>query len=141
MEEEEFDLEKIIEEGEERDKRLAKMEEDGTNDIVKYFDRIHDKLFDLNNILIAGYFALVALNKQVSKGIIFVPLINLSFLIYVEWRMMEKSRLQSQITKVSGADREKYGAMIASTNLYSLGVIVTTLIVTVVLCIVLYNLG
>ena len=63
----------------------------------------------------------------------------MAFLIYVEWRMMEKSRLQSQITKVSGADRDKYGAMIASTNLYSLGVIITTLIVIVVLCLILYN--
>ena len=67
MKEEEFDLKKVMNETEERDKRLAKMEEDGTNEIVKYFDRIHDKLFDLNNILIAGYFSLVALNKQVSK--------------------------------------------------------------------------
>ncbi|WP_345948544.1 hypothetical protein ABDD95_17015 [Mucilaginibacter sp. PAMB04274] len=134
-----FDIDRIMREADESMARMAKMEEEGTADIVKYFDRIHDKLFDLNNILIAGYFALVAINQQVSKGIIFVPVANLLFLIYVDYRMMEKSRLQSQITKVSAADRERYGRMINNTNLYSLLVIATTLTVTLVLIYVLYQ--
>lgn len=136
--EEEFN--RNIREANESIARMAKMEEDGTNDIVKYFDRIHDKLFDLNNILIAGYFALIAINKHVSKGVIFVPVANLIFLIYVDYRMMEKSRLQSQITKVSAEDRDRYGKMINNTNLFSLGIILTTVSVTIFLIYILYQL-
>lgn len=33
-------------------RRFEKMEQDGKRDILKYFDRIHDKLFTFNNILI-----------------------------------------------------------------------------------------
>lgn len=85
-----FDLDRIMKEADERDQRMAKMEADGLSDIVKYFDRIQDKLFNLNNIVIAGYFALIAINKHISKGIIFIPVANLIFLIYVGCRMMEQ---------------------------------------------------
>lgn len=139
-EEEDFDVDFLLREADESVAKMAKIEKEGTADIVKYFDRIHDKLFDLNNILIAGYFALATLSKSVSKGIVFVPVINLLFLIYVDYRMLEKSRLQSQITKVNMLEVERYGRIIDRTNWYSLGIIVTTVAVTVVLIYVLYQL-
>ena len=43
------------EELEEIDKNFKKTEEDGVKNILRYFDRIHDKLFTFNNIMIAGY--------------------------------------------------------------------------------------
>ena len=47
----------------EMDQRLERMEETGIADTQKYFDRMHDKVFGLNNLLIAAYFALIAFIK------------------------------------------------------------------------------
>ena len=37
------------------DQKLSQIEEEGIKNTLKHFDRIHDKLFTFNNILIAGY--------------------------------------------------------------------------------------
>lgn len=81
------------------DANFKKHEEEGAKNILKYFDRIHDKLFNYNNILIAGFFTLSKIDDSVSVKTIFIPIANLIFLIYVEYRMMEKSRFESRITQ------------------------------------------
>ena len=112
------------------DENFRKTEEDGLKNILKYFDRIHDKLFTFNNILIAGFFALSKLDNSVSVKTIFIPIVNLIFLIYIEYRMMEKSRYESEITKKPMREINKHGKSIDRTNIYSLLTIATTLIVT-----------
>jgi hypothetical protein len=37
------------------DKIFRKTEEEGVKNILKYFDRIHDKLFTFNNVLIPPF--------------------------------------------------------------------------------------
>ena len=65
------------------DDNLRKDEEEGIKNILKHFDRLHDKLFTFNNILIAGYFALSKLINSISPINIIIPIINLGILVYM----------------------------------------------------------
>ncbi|SJZ32047.1 hypothetical protein [Sediminibacterium ginsengisoli] len=114
------------------DKRWEKQEEEGLKNTLKHFDRIHDKLFTFNNILIAGYFALSKLEKEISLSTILIPIANLMLLLFVEYRMMEKSRFESDIRKKPFADIAKWGKSIGKTNMYSLLCILSTGIVTII---------
>ncbi|TCC92416.1 hypothetical protein EZ428_11900 [Pedobacter frigiditerrae] len=115
----------------EMDQRFERIEEAGIADTQKYFDRIHDKLFSLNSFLIAGYFALIAITKNIPAWTIIIPTINSILLLYVDYRMLLRSRLQASITKISAKERERYGAIMQNTNLYSLVTIFSTLTVVI----------
>jgi hypothetical protein len=132
-----MEYEEILQQIEESDKeneeiyqRMRKTEEEGLKNILKYFDRIHDKLFTFNNILIAGFFTLSKIDNSISVKTIFIPIANLMVIIYVEYRMMEKSRYESEIMQKQMEEFEKHGKNINKTNIYSLLTIVTTFIVT-----------
>jgi len=107
-------------------------EYDGVRDVLKYFDRIHDKLFSFNNILIAGYFALTQLSESVSYYLILVPIVNLAFLLFIEYRMMEKSRFEASYGEKTEDDIKKHGIMISRTTNYSFSTIVSTVIVIII---------
>lgn len=130
MKEDEFDIDTIMKVDEERNKRLASIEEEGLRNILKHFDRIHDNLFNYNNILIAGFFALGQVDKTVSVKTVIIPLVNLVVLIYIEYKMMEKSRIESNITRLPMTHISKHKNAIDSTNQYSLVIITSTLLVT-----------
>lgn len=74
------------------EKKVEKIKEEAGKNILSHFNRIHDKLFTSNNIFIAGYFALSRVQPDTSILVIIVPLLNLIFLILIEYLMMEKSR-------------------------------------------------
>ncbi len=112
------------------DKNFRKTEEEGVKNILRYFDRIHDKLFTFNNILIAGYFALSKLVDTISTLNIIIPIINLGFLIFIEYRMMNKSRFEADVRNKTKQQIENHGLSINKTNLYSLSTIVSTFFVT-----------
>lgn len=124
-----FDPDEIVRDAEKTIARFEKVEEESLKMILKHFDRIHDKLFTFNNILIAGYFALSKLNSAVPATVIVIPIINLAFLIYVDYRLMEINRNQSKITTLPIHQIKKYLKASRNTNLYSLLIIVTTSIV------------
>jgi hypothetical protein len=111
------------------DIKLKRTEEDGVKNILKHFDRIHDKLFTFNNILIVGFFALSKIDNSIPVKTIFIPIINLIILIYIEYRMMEESRIESQITSIPDVDK-KHKKSNDNTTRYSLLSIITTSIVT-----------
>lgn len=113
-------------------KRLERIEETGIADTQKYFDRMHDKLFGLNSILIAGYFALIAIRKDVPSWSIIAPLINSGFLLLIDYQMMVRARIQASITTVDGKQRDKYESIISFTNLFSLLSIWSTIAVVVI---------
>jgi hypothetical protein len=132
-----MEYKEILQQIEESDKeieeiyqRMRKTEEEGLKNILKYFDRIHDKLFTFNNILIAGFFTLSKIDNSISVKTIFIPIANLMVIIYVEYRMMEKSRYESEIMQKQMEEFEKHEKNINKTNIYSLLTIVTTFIVT-----------
>lgn len=123
------ELNGILDESEKTLASLEKKAYDGVRDIFKYFDRINDKLFNYNNILIAGFFAIGKLKSDVPMWLIIIPIFNLAFFIYIEYMIMEKSRMESYI--LEKFDEDKYRKNIDKTNLYSLLTILTTMIVTV----------
>lgn len=112
-------------------KRFEKTEESGIADTQKYFDRIHDKLFALNSLLIAGYFALIAVRKDVPNWSIIVPLINSGFILLIDYRMMVRVRIQASIITADEKQRNRYGTIIHNTNLFSLLSIYSTIVVVV----------
>ena len=136
---EEFDFEESEKEMARIDANFTKAEEKGKENILKHFDRIHDKLFDLNNIMLAGYFALAAIVKTVSVWTFVVPVMNLVVLIWIEYQMMEKSRLESNYKSLSGSDFHKVGKMVERTNWYSLLIIFTSLSVVTTFMYLLIN--
>jgi len=129
------ELNSIIEESEKTLTSLEKKAYDGVRDIFKYFDRINDKLFNFNNILIAGFFAIAKLKNDVTMWLIIIPIVNLGFFIFIEYMIMEKSRMEAFI--LESFDESKYRKNINRTNLYSLLMILSTSIVTICF---LYNL-
>jgi hypothetical protein len=106
-------------------------EKTGKANTIKYFDRIHDKLFTFNNILIVGFFTISKIDSNVSIKYILFPITNLIILIFIEWYMMEISRTESNITKIPVSDFEKrlYGKYKKITH-YSLLEIISTAIIT-----------
>ena len=111
------------------DENLRESEKEGVKNILKYFNRIHDKLFTFNNILLAGYFALPQFFDSISIYGIIIPILNLGFLLLIEYRMMEKSRFDSDVRNKTQVQIDKNGKSIDRTTRYSLYAILSTLIV------------
>ncbi|UYQ92169.1 hypothetical protein MKQ68_18950 [Chitinophaga horti] len=116
----------------EMDLRFERTEENGIADTQKYFDRIHDKVFSLNNLLIAAYFALIAIRNDVPSWSLVVPALNSILLLYVDYRMLKRARLQANITKLTLEEIKEYGAIQNNTNLFSLLSIWSTVLVLVI---------
>lgn len=119
--------------------RMDATEQKGLADIYKYFDRINDKLSSFNNMLVAGYFALVVLIPDLSKLILVIPLINLAFLILVDYRMMEEGRFLSRIKEKTTKEIDAHSKIQTKTTLLSLLTIVTTSLVTAALLVIVFN--
>ncbi|MES2427106.1 MAG: hypothetical protein V4560_09035 [Bacteroidota bacterium] len=116
----------------EMNQRWERIEENGIADTQKYFDRMHDKVFSLNNFLLAGFIALIAFKKDVPSWILVIPAVNSVLLLYIDYRMLLRARLQANITKVGEKDRDLYGSIQTGTNLYSLLSIYSTITVLIV---------
>lgn len=125
----EFNLQEIEKGLAEIDARMNKREEEGLRNILKHFDRIHDKLFSLNTMFIAGFFALIKISDNISTLTILIPVLNMLYLIWIEYRMMEKSRFESDIKNKTPSEINKWGKSISINNWLSLLSIALTLIV------------
>lgn len=112
----------------------------GLNNILHYFDRIHDKFFTINNILIAGYFASSKIFPTISMRYILIPFANLVFLVYIEYRMMELSRSEANILETPIIDLEKkLYRKYPRVTLLSFLAILSTSIVTITFLILILN--
>jgi hypothetical protein len=127
-----FDFEESEKENIKIEENFDRTEVEGLKNILKHFDRIHDKLFVFNNILIAGFFALSKIETSVTVKTILIPILNLCFLIFIEYEMMEKSRFEASIKSQPFENFDKHGMRVKRTNWYSLLSILTTLIVTII---------
>lgn len=78
---------------------FEKYEKQGYQNILKYFDRLHDKLFTFNNILIGGYFVLSQIDHSIDIKQVLWPISNLVVFIYIEYRMYFLSKTQAKISK------------------------------------------
>ncbi|MDY7396677.1 hypothetical protein UMM65_15615 [Aureibaculum sp. 2210JD6-5] len=117
----------------EGDKLIEKAEREGeeaSKKIQSTFDRIHDKLFTVNGILVASFFGLGKFptdNPIVSLWLVLLPIFVLCYLIYLEQQQMEIYRHASQRMNWSfDKDVAKYGKMISRQNLKSLFAIIVT---------------
>ncbi|MFP5438396.1 MAG: hypothetical protein ACLGH8_11445 [Bacteroidia bacterium] len=126
-----FDFEEFEREATERELRWTKIEEDGVKDILRYFDRIHDNLSNYNNLLIGAFFALAQFQKNISRWTILIPIMNLWFLIYINYRLMEKSRFEASIRSQPFDLIDKQGKKITMTNWLSLLSIISTIVVSI----------
>ncbi len=127
------EIEQSLKEADEIIQNFKEQEKQGLRDILRYYDRIHDKLFSFNNMLIAGYFVIIAMpNSQTSPWWILLPIFNMLNLVFVDYEMMEKSRFESAIMSKSQEEIQKHGKRISKTTWRSLFTIISTLIVTFV---------
>lgn len=127
------EIEQSLKEADEMINNLKEQEKQGLRDILRYYDRIHDKLFSFNNMLIAGYFVIIAMpNSQTNPWWILLPIFNMLNLVFVDYEMMEKSRFESAIMSKSQKEIQNHGKRISKTTWRSLFTIISTLIVTFV---------
>lgn len=110
--------------------KTEKEGEDATNKIQTAFDRIHDKLFTVNGILVASFFGLGKFpidNPIISLWLVLLPIMMLCYLIYLEQQQMEIYRHASkQMDWNFDTDVSKYQVMIRNQNLKSLFAIIVT---------------
>lgn len=104
----------------------------GKKDIIKYFDRIHDKLLAINNIFIVAYLALISFKKDVSHTLLFIPMFNMLLLIYIDYRLMEKSRREANGEDFTSESVITHGKKIEQINLLSFVVILITIVESLV---------
>lgn len=117
-------------EGDELIQKVKKEGEEASKKIQSTFDRIHDKLFTVNGILVASFFGLGKFptdNPIVSLWLVLFPIFVLCYLIYLEQQQMEIYRHASQRMNWDfDKDVAKYGKMISRQNLKSLFAIIIT---------------
>jgi len=107
-----------------------KQGDDASEKIQLSFDRIHDKLFTINSILIASFVGLSKFpldNPIFSLWVALLPITNIFYLVLLEKYQMEIYRHASQRMNWNfSTDVQKYGRMISKQNLRALFVILTT---------------
>lgn len=109
--------------------------ENATNQIQNSFDRINDKVFNFNNIMIGVYLVLGSFpNKSPEIEIwsfiwpFIWPLMNLGFLIYFDYQQMEIYRFASREQQWRSIELEEYGTRIRKQTRLSLIVIISSLL-------------
>lgn len=104
--------------------------ENSLNQIQLSFDKIHDRLFNFNSVLIAIFLVLGTFPNNapfIELWTSVFPITNLLFLIFIEWRQMEIHRFASKEVNWTEKERIKYGKLISSQSLISLFSIITTI--------------
>ena len=101
-------------------------------EIVKYFDRIHDKLFAYQLFFLAGYISLIAIPSiRISVWWLLIPVFCIGRLIYIDWKMMEQNRQLANIKNLNLVQIEELNKEQNSINLNSLEVILESIITTI----------
>jgi hypothetical protein len=101
------------------------------NQIQNTFDRIHDKVFNFNNILIGVYLVLGTFPSESPKlniWTVIFPLINLGYLVYIEIRQMEIHRFAAKEQEWTSDEREEYGKRIDRQTMLSLFALVLSIV-------------
>lgn len=125
-------IEKSVKECEEIFQRMKNEEEYAQKEIVKYFDRIHDKLFAYHLFFLAGYISLIE-HPDISISIwcLLIPVFCVIRLIYIDWKMMERNRKTANFTNLKPKQIDDLNKEQNSINRYSLEVVLETIITTI----------
>ena len=131
-------VEALIKESEEIMQRMDKVEEKAKDEVVKYFDRIHDKLFAYQLFFLAGYISLVAIPSiHVSPWLLIIPVFCVARLIHLDWRMMEHNRVLADLKSQNKHKLDKLNEKQMWTNMQSLEVILESIVTTIIFIFVL----
>ncbi|NBR13060.1 MAG: hypothetical protein EBU01_00615 [Crocinitomicaceae bacterium] len=97
--------------------------ENALNQIQNSFDRIHDKVFNFNNILIGVYLVLGTFPSDSPKlniWTVIFPITILVYLVIIDIRQMEIHRFASREQEWTSLEREEFGRKIQTQTLLSL---------------------
>ena len=131
-------IEELIKESDEFMQKMDKVEEKTKDEIVKYFDRIHDKLFAYQLFFLAGYISLVAIPSiDVSPWLLIIPISCVARLIHLDWRMMERNRILSDVKNQSKRQMDQLDEKQMRINRQSLEIILESLVTTIIFIFVL----
>lgn len=131
-------VETLIKESEEIMQRMDVVEEMAKDEVVKYFDRIHDKLFAYQLFFLAGYISLVAIPSiHVSPWLLIIPVFCVARLIHLDWRMMEHNRVLADLKNQNKQKLDKLNENQMWTNMQSLEVILESMVTTIIFIFVL----
>jgi hypothetical protein len=86
-----------------------------TNQIQNTFDRVHDKIFNFNNILIGAFLVLGTFPNNiphVKLWTIIFPILNMAFMIYIDIKQMGIHRYAANEQEWNNIEREEYGQKI-----------------------------
>lgn len=86
--------------------------ENATYKIQESFDRIHDKVFNFNNVLVGAYLVLGTFPSDAPKLNIWTtifPILVLIYLVYLDWRQMEIHRYATGEMEWTQVERDEYG--------------------------------
>ncbi|WP_321310621.1 hypothetical protein [Marinifilum fragile] len=119
------------------DNDIRTNQKDAINSIQQSFNRLHDKLFSFNNLMIAAF---IAFSQYPAENPIFrtwyvsVPTLNMIYLILIEKWEMEKFRHESRQASWHQEERDEHKILIRNQNLRSFSTIVYTVLIFVFLC-------
>lgn len=105
--------------------------ENSLTQIQNTFDRIHDKVFNFNNILIGAFLVLGTFpsNAPIMKlWTIIFPIVNMIFLIYIDYSQMEIHRFAAGEQEWTNMERDEYGRKIQKQTQLSLFALFLSLI-------------
>ena len=126
------DVNNIVRECEEIFKKMDKIEEIAKGEVVKYFDRIHDKLFAYQLFFLAGYISLIAIPSiNISIWWLLIPTLCVGRLICIDWMLMEQNRKLSNIFNLNKTQIDELVKEQNNTTLASLEVILESIIITI----------
>ena len=123
------DIEREFDDIEKRLDRMQLKADQFESEILKYLDRINDKLFTLNNLFIGAYLALIAIKPQTPKLIILIPLINSLLIGFIDWLLMESFRRMSRLMDMSPKQIDDETRKMSTINLIAFLPVVTTVVV------------
>lgn len=132
----------ITSESKELLKKIDNRVENSLNQIQFSFDKIHDRLFNFNSVMIATFLVLGTFPTEapfIKLWTSAFPIANLLFLIFIEWRQMEIHRFASKEFDWTETDRVKYGKLISTQSLISLLSIITTIAILIYISIKVFN--
>lgn len=99
--------------------------------IQNSFDRIHDKVFNFNNIMIGAFLVLGTFpsdSPHLPLWTIVFPILNLVLMIYIDYRQMEIHRFASNQQNWSNdEERNEYGKKISNQTKLSLIALILSL--------------
>jgi len=118
------DIEEVFSESNKLIDRAESRVENSLTQIQISFDRIHDKIFNFNNIMIAAYMVLGTFPSEspiLRLWTVIFPIINLIYLIFIDVKQMEIHRFASNEMEWTATERNEYGKKINKQTWFSLG--------------------